>query len=61
MSIGRFSFYILLCSVGMPSLGFGATEKEHSEILEFHQVIAKVDKGREKKGEDGTKVRKNII
>ena len=37
--------------VGMAAQGFGATEKEHTEILELHQDFAKVDKGRYKKGE----------
>ena len=37
--------------VGMAAQGIGATEKEHSEILELHQDFAKIDKGREKEGE----------
>ena len=40
--------------VGMASQSLGAAQKEHSEILELYQNIAKVDKGREKEGEGRT-------
>ena len=40
--------------VGMASQSLGATQKEHPEILELYQDIAKADKGREKEGEGRT-------
>ena len=38
-----FRSIFLLCSVGMPPQSFGATEKEHPEILELHQDFATID------------------